>query len=314
MAAPRHLVLVGPTAGGKSTVAMALARQRPDVELVSVDSMQVYRGMDIGTSKPTPAEQTEVPHHLLDLADPAERFTVTRFAAAAKEALAGIERRGHVGVLVGGTGLYLQAVLGDLEPPGEWPNVRAELEADPDTAALHARLQRRDPQAAARIEPSNRRRVIRALEVTEGSGAPFSSFGPGVGAYPDRGRFLIRALWLPRAVVATRIEARVRSMMAGGLLDEVRRLAAGTPGTAGGGGGLGPTARQALGYKELLEHLEQGRPLDECVERIIARTRAFSVRQRRWFRRDPRLRWFATETNPVAVVGGLLRELEKCHP
>jgi tRNA dimethylallyltransferase len=284
-----------------------LARQRPDVELVSIDSMQVYRGMDVGTAKPTLAEQAETPHHLLDLADPAERFTVTRFADAANAALAAIEARGNTAVLVGGTGLYLQAVLGDLAPPGEWPEIRDRLEADPDTGALHRRLAQIDPVAAGRMEPSNRRRIVRALEVSLGSTRPFSTFGPGVAAYPALNRFLLCGLWLPRAVAAARVAERVKAMMAGGLLDEVRALAARPE-------GFGPTARQALGYKELLAHVEAGRPLEDMVQATIARTRAFGVRQRRWFRRDPRIRWYATEANPVAVVGGLLRELEKCHP
>jgi tRNA dimethylallyltransferase len=302
--AARHLVLVGPTASGKSAVAMELARARAGVELVSVDSMQVYRGMDIGTAKPTPADQQEVPHHLLDLAGPTERFTVARFAAAATTALAGIEARGHTAVLVGGTGLYLQAVLGDLHPPGEWPEVRAALEADPDTAAMHRRLTQLDPAAANRMEPTNRRRLVRALEVTEGSGRPFSSFGPGVGAYPDNARFAMVGISLPRPVIAIRIEERVQAMMAAGLLDEVRRLQP----------RLGPTARQALGYRELLAHLEDGAPLEGAVQAIVTRTRAFSVRQRRWFGRDPRICWHDVATNPLAVVTPLLRQLQQCRP
>ena len=298
-----HLALVGPTACGKSALALELARRVDGVELVSVDSMQVYRGMDIGTAKPSAAERREVAHHLLDLADPGERFTVARFRAAANDVLAAIEGRGHTAVLVGGTGLYLQAVIGDLEPPGEWPDVRAALEAEADTAALHRRLGALDPVGAARMEPTNRRRIVRALEVTEGSGRPFSSFGPGVDAYRPSTRFEIAGMWLPRPVVAERIARRVADMVAAGLIDEVRRLAA----------RLGPTARQALGYKEFLGHLESGTPLPDAVDQTINRTRAFSVRQRRWFRRDPRIRWFATEQNPVAVLPALLRELQECR-
>jgi tRNA dimethylallyltransferase len=304
----RHLALVGPTASGKSALAIELARETPGVELVSVDSMQVYRGMDIGTAKASRAERDEVRHHLLDLAEPEERFTVTRFVAAARQALAEIEGRGHTAVLVGGTGLYLQAVIGDLEPPGEWPDVRQRLEAeavtDADLAVMHARLTRLDAIAAARIEPTNRRRIVRALEVTEGGGRKFSSYGPGVGVFPERERFVLAGVWLPRLVVAERIAQRVRQMVAAGLVEEVRRL----------GGRLGPTARQALGYKELLAHADGGLALEDAVAETVRRTRTFSVRQRRWFRRDPRIRWFATERNPVAVLPALLRELQQCRP
>jgi tRNA dimethylallyltransferase len=185
-AATRHAVLVGATATGKSALALALARADPAWEILSVDSMQVYRGMDIGTAKPTPAEQAEVPHHLIDVLDPWEDATVAWYQTQARAVLADLEARGKRGLLVGGTGLYVQAVVDDLDIPGQHPEVRAALEAEPDTAALHARLRALDPVAAARMEPGNRRRVVRALEVTLGSGRPFSSFGPGVHATPAR--------------------------------------------------------------------------------------------------------------------------------
>src|SRR5205085_2215985 len=193
-ARPRHLALVGPTASGKSALALEVARRLPDVELVSVDSMQVYRGMDVGTAKPTAAERAEIPHHLLDLADPTENFSVARFQAEAEAAIAAIERRGHRALLVGGTGLYLQAVVDGLRLPGRWPDVRAELEKEVErepaaVGAMHRRLADADPTAAARIEPGNARRIVRALEVTLGSGQPFSSFGPGLDAYPATDRF-----------------------------------------------------------------------------------------------------------------------------
>lgn len=273
-----------------------------------MDSMQVYRGMDIGTAKPTPAERDEVPHHLLDLADPVERFTVTRFLAAAKGALAEIEGRGHTAVLVGGTGLYLQSLLGDLEPPGEWPEVRGEIEREVEDRPavvrdLHARLARLDPVAAARIEPDNRRRIVRALEVTVGSGRPFSSFGPGIGAYRSQSRFALAGVWLPRAVVGQRIASRVDEMVEAGLVDEVRGL-------SGRPDGLGPTARQALGYRQLLAHVEDGADLDECLAETVRRTREFSRRQRAWFRRDHRIRWYGTASDPLALLPALLVELD----
>jgi tRNA dimethylallyltransferase len=274
------------------------ARQLGDVELVTVDSMQVYRGMDIGTAKPTIAERAEVPHHLLDLADPTENWSVTRWAAAARAAIAAIESRGHRALLVGGTGLYFQALVDGLEPPGRFPAVRAELEAEPDTAALHRRLAGRDPVAAARMEPSNRRRVIRALEVTLGGGRPFSDYGPGMGSYPAS-TWRIAGIWLPRPVVAARITRRLDAMLAAGLVEEVSHLAS-RP------GGLSRTARQALGYKEVLGYLERGLPMPDAIAEADRRTRAFARRQRVWWRRDPRVRWYGAADNPFAVIPQLL--------
>ena len=308
VAPARHLAIVGVTASGKSALALALARARPDVELVSVDSMQVYRGMDIGTAKPTPAEQAEVPHHLIDLVDPDEDFTVTRFQAAFREALAGIGARGHRAVLVGGTGLYLRAVIDDLDIPGQYPEVRATLEAEApedDAAAvpaLHERLTGLDPVAAARMEPTNRRRIIRALEVTLGSGRPFSSYGPGLDAYPPT-PFAMVGLRLPTEVTADRIAARYEAQLAAGFVEEVRRLAARPD-------GLSRTARQALGYRELLAHVEDGLPLDEAVEQAVAATRRFARRQRSWFRRDPRIWW--VDADPGRNLGVLLRDWYGC--
>jgi tRNA dimethylallyltransferase len=298
---PRHLVLVGPTASGKSALALALAEARPGVELVSVDSMQVYRGMDVGTAKASPADRAAVPHHLIDVAEPDERWTVTRFAAAASAALADIEARGATAVLVGGTGLYVRAVLGDLVPPGEWPDVRADVARWPADEA-YARLVVIDPAAAGKIEPGNRRRITRALEVTLGSGRPFSSFGPGIGAYPESPRFQQVGVWLPRRVVAARIGTRVAAMTVAGLVDEVRRLAP----------RMGPTARQALGYKEVLTYLDGAGELDVCLDEIVRRTRSFARRQRTWFRRDPRVRWHGTADEPMRLLPGLLVELDAC--
>lgn len=295
---PRHLALVGPTATGKSAVAVAVAAALGDVEIVTVDSMQVYRGMDIGTATPGPAQRGEVAHHLIDVADPSEEYHVARYAADAEAAIATIEQRGHRALLVGGTGLYLRAVVDGLTPPGTWPELRAALDAEGDTAGLHRRLERLDPVAAARMEPTNRRRIVRALEVTIGSGSPFSTFGPGLDAYPPT-PWRLAGLWVPRAVGADRIAARFSAMVDAGLVAEVEALLLRPA-------GLSRTARQALGYREILHHLEGGTPLGAAVDEAVRRTRAFARRQRMWWRRDPRIRWYGCSENPLAVVPSLL--------
>lgn len=276
---------------------MGVARRLGDVELVSADCMQVYRGMDVGTAKPSPEERSEIPHHLLDVADPDEDYSVARFQAEVTDVIKGIEGRGHRALVVGGTGLYVQAVVDGLSLPGQWPEVRAQLESDPPED-LHRRLAESDPLAASRVEPGNVRRLVRALEVTIGSGRPFSSFGPGLDSYPPT-PFRVAGLWLPRPVVGARIDARYAAQLAGGFLDEVRRLVARPA-------GLSRTARQALGYRELADHLAGGRSLDEAVAAAIGRTRQFARRQRSWFRRDPRITWFAAPENPVDLLPALL--------
>ena len=293
------LAILGPTASGKSAVAMALAigeRGRElGVELVSIDAMQVYRGMDIGTAKPTAAEQSLVRHHLIDLVDATENFTVSRFQAEYRSVMADIESRGGTAILVGGTGLYLRAVVDDLEIPGQWPEVRAELENELETVgpeALHRRLQELDPAAATKMEPTNGRRIVRALEVCLGGGRTFSSYGPGVDVYPPSRVRQVALRW-DRDVLARRMESRVLTMVEAGLLDEVTNLHA---------TGLSPTAAQALGYKEMIDHLEGRSSLDEAVATTILRTRQFAVRQERWFRRDPRIEWFTVEDDPVTEV------------
>jgi tRNA dimethylallyltransferase len=282
----RHLALVGPTASGKSDLALELARRCADLEIVSVDSMQVYRGMDVGTAKPSPAEREEVPHHLLDLVDPDEDYTVSRYRRDCLAVLADIERRDRRALLVGGTGLYLQAVTDDLDIPGRYPQVRAALEAEPDTDALFRRLEQLDPVAAGRMEPTNRRRVVRALEVTLGSGRAFSSHGPGLDRYPPA-PFPVVGLAIDRPVLDERIERRYARQLEAGFLEEVRALLARDR-------GVSRTARQALGYAELLDHLEHGTPLDDAVATAVRRTRRFARRQQRWFGRDPRIAWVAT--------------------
>jgi tRNA dimethylallyltransferase len=274
-----------------------VARCWPEVELVSIDSMQVYRGMDVGTAKPSTAEQSEVRHHLIDVADPDEDWSVARFQQAFRVVVDDIESRGGRALLVGGTGLYLRAAIDELTLPGEFPEVRADVEAESETSLLYRRLEELDPAAAVRIEPGNRRRVVRALEVTLGSGRPFSSFGPGLEEHPPS-RFALAGVWLPREVVAQRIAERVGAMVSGGLVDEVRRLRDRFR--------LSRTARQALGYKEVLRHLDGELSVEDATDEVVRRTRAFARRQRMWFRRDPRITWHAASANPLAVLPSLL--------
>lgn len=312
------LAIVGTTASGKSALAMELARRRGDVDLVSVDSMQVYRGMDIGTAKPNAAEQAEVRHHVIDLVDPWDLFEVHSFQAAVVDALQDIAARDRRAVLVGGTGLYLRAVIDGFEIPGRFPDVAARLEAEIEAApvadaavtALHGRLTESDPVAASRMEPNNRRRVVRALEVTLGSGRPFSSFGPGLDSHPPTPVRML-GLWLPRSAVAARIEARYHQQVDDGFLDEVRALHRGPHPPS-------RTAAQALGYRELLGHLDaldRGVPhptLAEALDEAIRRTRRFARRQRVWFRRDPRVTWVGAAEDPLVALPALLAEAERC--
>lgn len=278
-----------------------MAHHDSAIEVVSVDSMQVYRGMDIGTAKPSPAERAQVAHHLLDLTDPWEDYTVAHFQQAFRGALADIEARAKRALLVGGTGLYLRAVIDGLTIPGSYPEVRSALEAEADTPALHRRLTELDPVAAARMEPTNRRRVVRALEVTVGSGEPFSSFGPGLEAYPPT-RFRLLGLALPPDVVAARVGERYRQQLARGFVEEVRSLAANPKGWS-------RTARQAVGYRELSEYVAGQVGLEQAMERAISRTRRLARRQRAWFRRDPRIEWFEAD-EPWALQPELLAALD----
>ena len=276
------LALVGPTASGKTEAALAIAPYL-GAEIVSVDSMLVYRGMDVGTGKPTAEQRAAVPHHLLDLAEPSERFTVARFQELARGVLRSIARP----LLVGGSGLYLRAVVDDLAFPPEDPVVRASLEAEADdlgAEALYHRLAEMDPVAAARIEPGNVRRIIRALEVTAISGAPFSSFAASWDRY-DTDRVRPAGIRLDREAQRERIAERVLAMLENGWLDEVQVL-------VDRGFGAWFTASQAIGYAELAEHLDGRLSLDEAAERTVKRTKELARRQMAWFRRDPRIRWF----------------------
>ena len=294
----KPVVIVGPTASGKSSVAMAVAQaetsaQNP-VHIVAVDAMQVYRDMNIGTAKPTSQDQSLVPHHCLDLVDSHERFTVAEFKKSATVALDEIAKVDGRALFVAGTGLYLTAVIDDLVLPGEFAETRIALEQETNTAVLFARLTELDPQAAQKIEQSNRRRIVRALEVCIGSGKPFSSFGPGTSAYPDNGVIQIGLRW-SRERLAQRVADRVHAMMSDGLLAEVTAL-------RNSKNGLSRTAAQALGYKELLVYLDGKMGLDEAVNQTIIHTRQFAVRQERWFRRDPRIKWVSISEDPVAEI------------
>jgi len=292
--------LVGPTASGKSAVALAVARAHPRVELVTVDALQVYRGMDIGTAKPTAAERAEVRHHLLDLADPTEEWSVAQWRVAADEALDGIAARGNVALLVGGTGLYLRALVDDLDLPGRWPEARAQVEAEGRTETLHARLVDLDPVTAGRLEPLNRRRIVRALEVTLGSGRRFSEYGPGLTAYPPVPVLQI-GLRPPVDELDRRIEERVAAMAEAGFVEEVRALLARPD-------GLGRTAGQALGYREVAAALAEGTSIAEALAETIRRTRRYARRQLRWYRRDPRIEWCET----VGEAEGRLGQWSEC--
>ena len=282
---PAVVAVVGPTATGKSDLAVALA-QRIGGEIVNADSMQLYRGMDIGTAKLPPDERGGVPHHLLDIWPVTKSAAVAEYQQLAREVIADIAARGRTPVLVGGSGLYVRAVLDRLEFPGESPAIRAALTAELaelGPAVLHARLTRRDPAAGAAILPSNGRRIVRALEVMELTGELFTARMPAFDSvYPSV------QLALEHPELESRVRLRVERMMTGGLLDEVRRLLP-----------LGlrdsPTAGKALGYQQLLAVLDdEGNvtgELNEAVELTVGRTWRFVRRQRSWFRRDPRLHW-----------------------
>jgi tRNA dimethylallyltransferase len=276
---------------------MAAALANGNTELVVCDAMQVYKRMDIGTAKPTAQDQAQVPHHCIDLVGPNERFTVSDYQVKARAAVADITGRGKNALVVAGTGLYLTSLIDELSFPGEWPEIRRELQQEPEVSRLYRQLKELDPEAASKIERSNRRRIERALEVCIGSGKPFSATGPGTGAYPDNGVVQIGLLW-PREMLVARVEQRVYNMMDAGFLDEVQQLRK--------DGNLSHTAKQALGYAELLRHLEGKCTLEQAVGDIVIHTRQFAVRQERWFRRDPRIKWVNIERDPVSEIGSVL--------
>ncbi|MDE0928032.1 MAG: tRNA (adenosine(37)-N6)-dimethylallyltransferase MiaA [Acidimicrobiales bacterium] len=296
-----HLVILGTTASGKSSLAFALAQLRPNVELVSMDSMALYCHMNIGTATPTTEEQAAVPHHLIDLVPPTEEFTVSEFQSAAQQAIADIETRGKRAVLVGGTGLHVRSVVDDLDIPGQFPETRAELETESDTGVLYQRLLTLDPLAAGRMEPSNRRRVLRALEVTVGAGRPFSAFGPGIDAYPPT-PFTQIGLRLSRELVDRRIAERYQKQLDEGFLEEVAAVMT-----------LGPsrTAKRALGYRQLAAHLDGLCTLEDAVAEAVRDTCRFARRQERWFRRDPRIEWLDVQESSQEVLEKVLLRFDE---
>ena len=291
---PRVIAVVGPTAAGKSALGVALAHAIGG-EIVNADSMQLYRGMDIGTAKLTEAERDGVPHHLLGVWDVTVPASVVEYQRLARDAVAGIAARGHVPLLVGGSGLYIRAVLEEFAFPGTDAGIRARLEAELASAGpapLHARLGRLDDRAAAKILPSNGRRIVRALEVIELTGEPFTAALPDpVPHYPsvqigvDRGT----------DDLDRRIADRVEAMWAAGLLDEVRAL----PGLRSG-----RTASHALGYQQALAQLDGRLTEDEAKQETVRATRRFVRRQRSWFRRDPRVAWL-DGASPTLVADAL---------
>jgi tRNA dimethylallyltransferase len=296
---PDIIFIVGQTAIGKSAVAIELAR-KIGAEILSADSMQIYRGLDILSAKPSPAERQMIPHHLIDVAEPGERFDVARYIRLAREAVADIRVRGRVPVVVGGSGMYVRALLdGIFTGPGRDVVLRDRLEREVDEkglTALYERLREVDPGAAARIHPNDRKRIIRALEVFEVSGKNISSQQGewrGEGHVGEAGAFFSRNLGCEIIMIGMRrekeslkrrIEERVERMCAGGALEEVRALL---------GAGIDPHATiwQSLGIKELRAYLEGRCSLAESVEALKKNTIAFAKRQMTWFGRDPRVRW-----------------------
>ncbi len=287
------IAVVGPTAAGKSGLSLRLA-QVLDGEIVNADSMQLYRGMDIGTAKLPPGQRAGVPHHLLDIWEITRAANVSEYQRLARRAIEGIHARGRLPIVVGGSGLYVRAVIDNLDFPGTDPGLRDGLErelAEVGPAAMHARLARIDPAAAAAILPGNGRRIVRALEVLELSGRPFSATLPGYESVYD---VVQVGLQLPRPRLDERIASRVAAMWQAGFVAEVRGLAE---------AGLrdGRTASRALGYAQVLRFLAGEWSQQEAVVQTVKATRRFARRQESWFRRDPRITWLGADQADLAA-------------
>ncbi|WP_248362620.1 tRNA (adenosine(37)-N6)-dimethylallyltransferase MiaA [Anaeromyxobacter oryzae] len=297
----RVLVVAGPTASGKTALAVALAR-RLGGEIVNADSQQVYRGLDVGTAKPTAEERAAAPHHLLDVAEPGEGMDAARFTALADAAIAEIAARGRLPIVAGGTGLYVRALLhGVVAAPGRDPALRARLEAEAAALgrpALHARLAALDPAAAARIRENDLVRIVRALEIAAGGRRP-SELHAEHAFQPDRYAATLLALDPPRAELHARIDARVRAMFAGGLLDEARAL------LARFGGAIPP--KLPIGYAEAAAALDGSLPLEEAIRRVQVAHRRYARRQVVWLRKERGVEWIA----PPYDVDALARRVEK---
>lgn len=294
MAKPPLIVLAGPTASGKTALSIAMAHAFC-CEIIAMDSMQVYRGMDIGTAKPSMAEREGVPHHMLDVTEPGDAFSVAEYVEQAKVCMDGVYGRGKIPLLVGGTGLYLKALTADMtlgQTRGDdalRSHFAALAEQENGKALLHGMLQKADPITAGRLHPNDVRRVIRALEVLELTGKPISAQQPSpVAECPYR--LCILGLSWERETLYRRIEKRVNAMMDAGLLREVEVLLA---------RGVSPAcqAMQGLGYKELVPVLIKGQPLSEAVEAIKLGTRHYAKRQMTWFRRTEGILWLDGEAH-----------------
>jgi tRNA dimethylallyltransferase len=284
--------LAGPTACGKSDTALVLA-EKIDAEILSMDSMSLYRAMDIGTAKPSSAQRALVPHHLIDLCEPHESFSVAHYLTAATDAAGDVIARGRVPLFVGGTGLYLRALLrGVFDGPQIPPEYRQQLEAELASGSaeqLYERLAAVDPPAARRIHPNDAKRIFRALEVYRATGRPLSELQQQEPLPAEKRPLNVFWLSAPRPWLYDRIDRRVEQMFAAGLLDEVRSL-------LNWPYPLSHTAGQALGYKEAIAHLEQGVPLSETIRLIQTRTRQFAKRQHTWFRH-------LEECRPIQMTG-----------
>ncbi|NNN02870.1 MAG: tRNA (adenosine(37)-N6)-dimethylallyltransferase MiaA [Acidimicrobiaceae bacterium] len=276
--------LVGPTASGKSRLAHRLAVEFPGVEILSLDSMSVYRGMDTATAKPTLDERREVVYHLVDVVSAREEFSVADALQRVRALRTESPERFLLGV--GGTGLYARAIIDDLEIPGIFPEVRAELDLCHDPVVLYEELRRLDPLGASRTEPTNLRRIRRALEVCRATGRPFSSFGPGLESYP-KSPVLQVGLFVEFAELDRRIEERLSSWVEEGLIEEIAGLL---------DEGVSRAALQAVGYKEFVAYVAGECSLEDSLREAVAHTRRLARRQWRWFRRDPRVIWCDEES------------------
>jgi len=291
------LCLLGPTAVGKTEIAIQLA-QSLNAEIISVDSRQIYRQMNIGTAKPTPEEQQAARHHLIDCIDISQLFSVADYQSLADTAIADIQNRGKRVLLVGGAGLYFRAVVDGLfEGPGANPALRKRLEGDAaqfGVNALHKQLQTYDPESAERIHPNNVVRVIRALEVYELTGTPMSELQQQWHPEEQRYPFIAFGLTMPRALLYRRIEQRVDVMLANGLIGEVESLLA-------AGYARDSVALQSFGYRELIAYLDGDCTYLEAVTQLKQNTRRFAKRQLTWFRKDTRIEWLDRESTPDII-------------